>query len=229
MGTPLHGDLGSAHHPADHARPKSLRQGYVPPDGLQTAPPQGRGGKPSLGRLAPWTRPLSKSSDGGQDLCPHVAVGGQTPGVALVGGRVLAPGAGRPAEGQPFFLDILHSLALNIQDPDHYPSADHFSELIDEGDKIRTIYDGSVGASHWLHAAAEEGPPLVPRRRSLNLHPRAGNGRSRAPGGGRMVGEQGRHIRHGQCPILLGTPGSPSTQGPLRIFPSSGLELRLCG
>ena len=47
--------------------------------------------------------------------------------------------------------------------------------------------------------------------------------------GGRMVGEQGRHIRHGQCPILLGTPGSPSTQGPLRTFPSSGLELRLCG
>ena len=47
--------------------------------------------------------------------------------------------------------------------------------------------------------------------------------------GGRMVGEQGRHIRHGQCPILLGTPGSPSTPGPLRTFPSSGLELRLCG
>ena len=36
--------------------------------------------------------------------------------------------------------------------------------------------------------------------------------------GGRMVGEQGRHIRHGQCPFLLGTPGSPSTQGPLRTF-----------
>ena len=45
--------------------------------------------------------------------------------------------------------------------------------------------------------------------------------------GGRMVGEQGRHIQHGQCPILLGTPGSPSTQSPLRTFPSSGLELRL--
>ena len=54
---------------------------------------------------------------------------------------------------------------------------------VDEGDKIRTIYDGSVGgandtirnqtverttaptvldgvqALHWLHAAAEEGPP----------------------------------------------------------------------
>ena len=41
--------------------------------------------------------------------------------------------------------------------------------------------------------------------------------------GGRMVGEQGRHIWHGQCPILLGTPGSPSAQGPLRTFPSSGL------
>ena len=146
--------------------------------------------------------------------------------------EILAPGAGRPAEGQPFFLDILHSVALNIQDPDHQfprdleqgvplkvakrggagvpttpgrPSADHFSELIrgtfleevgceiedlcpgplagiDEGDKIRTIYDGSVGgandtirnqtvertpaptvldgvqALHWLHAAAAEGP-----------------------------------------------------------------------
>ena len=99
--------------------------------------------------------------------------------------------------------------------------------------------------------------PLAPRRRSSNLHPRAGYGRSRAPvgaaqggrhqgppesegpqeglavpggfTGGRMVGEQGRHIRHGQCPILLSTPGSPSTQGPLRTFPSSGLELRLCG
>ena len=69
--------------------------------------------------------------------------------------EILAPGAGRPAEGQPFFLDILHSRAMN---PDHqfprdhgptpslaghlakrggagvlggnYPSADHFSELI---------------------------------------------------------------------------------------------------
>ena len=50
------------------------------------------------------------------------------------------------------------------------------------------------------------------------------------PGGlteGRMVGEQGRHIWRGQCPILLGTPGSPSAQGPLRTFPSSRLELRL--
>ena len=34
--------------------------------------------------------------------------------------------------------------------------------------------------------------------------------------GGRMVGEQGRQIRHGQCPILLGTPGSPSPQCPLQ-------------
>ena len=33
--------------------------------------------------------------------------------------EILAPGAGRPADGQPFFLDILHSVALNIQDPDH--------------------------------------------------------------------------------------------------------------
>ena len=81
---------------------------------------------------------------------------------------------------------------------------------IDEGDKIRTIYDGSVGgandtirnqtverttaptvldgvqALHWLHAAAEEGPPimpLAPRGGSSNLHLGAGSGRSRAPGG----------------------------------------------
>ena len=66
---------------------------------------------------------------------------------------------------------------------------------IDEGDKIRTIYDGSVGgandtirnqtverttaptvldgvqALHWLHAAAAEGPPSqgAPRGRSSNL------------------------------------------------------------
>ena len=36
-----------------------------------------------------------------------------------------------------------------------------------------------------------------------------------------------RHWHDLRC--LLGTPGSPSTQGPLRTFPSSGLELRLCG
>ena len=72
---------------------------------------------------------------------------------------------------------------------------------IDEGDKIRTIYDGSVGgandtirnqtverttaptvlegvqALHWLHAAAEEGPPS---QGSSNLYLGAGSGRSRA-------------------------------------------------
>ena len=34
------------------------------------------------------------------------------------------------------------------------------------------------------------------------------------------MGEQGRHIWQGQCPILLGKPGSPSAQCPLRAFPS---------
>ena len=81
------------------------------------------GGKPSLGRLAHLAT-VQSSSDGGQDLCPHFAMGGQAPKFALVGGRgtslpegpaggyreILAPGAGRPAEGQPFFLDILRSV-----------------------------------------------------------------------------------------------------------------------
>ena len=69
---------------------------------------------------------------------------------------------------------------------------------IDEGDKITirnqtvkkttapTVLDG-VQALHWLHAAAEEGPPsqgaLAPRGGSSNLHLGAGSGRSRAPGG----------------------------------------------
>ena len=82
-----------------------------------------------------------------------------------------------------------------------------------------------AGAGHQVGAAQggrHQGPPE-------SEGPQEGLA---VPGGftaGRMVGEQGGHIRHGQCPILLGTPGSPSTQGPLRTLPSSGLELRLCG
>ena len=111
---------------------------------------------------------------------------------------------------------------------------------IDEGDKIRTIYDGSVGgandtirnqtverttaptvldgvqALHWLHAAAEEGPPS-----------------QGAPGPEKEVAKPPPKVWQWPEPgtrwMLLGTPGSPSTQGPLRTFPSSGLELRLCG
>ena len=126
MGTPWHGDLGSAHHPADHARPQSLRQGHVPPDGLQTASLKGRRRKALIGTVGPMdTATVQSSSAGGQDLCPHFAVGGQAPGVSLVGGWVTSlpggpsgkyqkdsgPGAGRSADGQPFFLDSV--------DPDH--------------------------------------------------------------------------------------------------------------
>ena len=131
---------------------------------------------------------------------------------------------------------------------------------IDEGDKIRTIYDGSVGgandtirnqtverttaptvldgvqALYWLHAAAAEGPPSQgapgPERGVVKPPPwglaDVTKAHRRVLTGGRMVGQQGRHIWHGQCPILLGTPGSPSAQGPLRTFPSSGFALRLC-
>ena len=185
------------------------------------------GGKPSLGRLAT----VQSSSDGGQDLCPHFAMGGQAPGVAVVGGRVssladqrptLLPGhlAQRGAEHSgprpPVSLKSgtrgptgghgpTPGLAGHLATQEgakrggagvpatptgrgNYPSADHFSELIrtfleevcmgmvegpftkveaasrcgceiedlcpgplagiDEGDKIRTIYDGSVGGAN---------------------------------------------------------------------------------
>ena len=62
-------------------------------------------------------KPLQSSSAGGQDLCPHFAVGGQAPGVALVGGWVTSlPGGpagehqgdsgagGRPTSGRPTLL-----------------------------------------------------------------------------------------------------------------------------
>ena len=123
---------------------------------------------------------------------------------------------------------------------------------IDEGDKIRTIYDGSVGgandtirnqtverttaptvldgvqALHWLHAAAAEGPPsqgasgpeggvvkpppggwlwgtrwVLLKADVTKAHRRVKVLRKKGLAGGRMVGEQGRHIWHGQCPILL--------------------------
>ena len=149
MGTPWHGDLGSAHHPADHARPQSLRQGHVPPDGFQAA---------SLkGRLAPWTRPLSKAAAlGGQDLCPHFAVGGQAPGVALVGGWVTSLPGG-PAGG----------------------------------------HQGDSGA---------------------------GGRRPREEWWVNKVGTYGMASAQSYWGRLA---GSPSAQGPLRTFPSSGLELRL--
>ena len=237
------GDFGSAYHPTDHSRPQYLRQDHVPPDGFQAAPLERRWRKALVGRLAPWARPLSKAAVLGARICVLTSPWGDKLQESLCWGRGhipsrrtywrtsgRAPGAGRPADGQPFFLDILHSVALNIQDPDYqfprpgarspagghrpapdlaghlatqegaerggpefqelphptgrgnYPSADHFSELIQttfleevfmgmvEGpfskeeaasrcgcasadlcpdrDKIRTIYDGSVGGAN---------------------------------------------------------------------------------
>ena len=102
---------------------------------------------------------------------------------------------------------------------------------IDEGDKIRTIYDGSVGgandtisnqtverttaptvldgvqALHWLHAAAEvlagAGHQVGAAQGGRHQGPPESEGPQEGlavPGGligGRMVGEQGRHIWHG--------------------------------
>ena len=114
---------------------------------------------------------------------------------------------------------------------------------IDKGDKIRTIYDGSVGGANgymrqlrrgdrqtstWGWLWPEPGTRWVLLKADVTkAHRRVKVLSSRKTTGGRMVGEQGRYIWHGQCPILLGTPGSSSAPGPLRAFPSSGLELRL--
>ena len=57
--------------PADHARPPTR-----PPDGLQTAPPQGRGWEALTWTAGPVDSAIVQSSSaGGQDLCPHVAMG----------------------------------------------------------------------------------------------------------------------------------------------------------
>ena len=123
------------------------------------------GGKPSLGRLAPWTRPLSKAAAMGAKICVLTSPWRDKLQESLSLGdgshpfpedlledirEILAPGAGRPAEGQPFFLDILHSLALNIQDTIRNQTVERTT--------APTVLDG-VQALHWLHAAAEEGPP----------------------------------------------------------------------
>ena len=69
---------------------------------------------------------VQSSSAGGQDLCPHFAVGDKLQKSLSLGDgshpfpedllEDIRAGAGRPADGQPFFL---HSVALNIQDSDH--------------------------------------------------------------------------------------------------------------
>ena len=120
MGTPGHGDFGSAYHPTDHSRPQYLRQGHVPPDGFQAAPLvplERRWRKALVGTVGPvGPTAVQSSSAGGQDLCPHFAVG-QAPGVALVGGGVTSlPGGptgghqgdsgagGRPTSRRPTLL-----------------------------------------------------------------------------------------------------------------------------
>ena len=100
MGTPWHGDLGSAHHPADHARPQPLRQGHVPPDGLQTASLEGRRRKALIGTV-------------GARIC------------------VLTSPWGDKLQNS-LSLDILHSVALNIQDSHH-----HFFRGLERGVPLR--------------------------------------------------------------------------------------------
>ena len=147
---------------------------------------------------------------------------------------------------------------------------------IDEGDKVRTIHDGSVGgandiirnqtverttaptvldgvqAFHWL---AAEGPPSQgasgPGWGTVSLN--HGDGSGLAPGGccSRRTSPRVKvlqmdwrfqvaslgdewwvnkgHLRHGQCSVVLGTPGGPPSQNLVRALPSSRLALRVCG
>ena len=52
----------------------------------------------------------------------------------------------RPAEGQPFFLDILHSVGLNIQDPDH-----QFPRDLEQGVPLRVTDPPGHLATQALH------------------------------------------------------------------------------
>ena len=88
-----------------------ITQGHVPPDGFQAASLKRRWRKALIGTVGPVG---PSSSAGGQDLCPHFAVGGQAPGVALVGGWVTslrggpAGGHHRPTSGRPTLLLLGH-------------------------------------------------------------------------------------------------------------------------
>ena len=79
-------------------------------DAFKQRPLRDGGGKPSLGRLAPWTGPLSKAAALGANLCPHVAM---KESLSLGDGSHPYQGdSGGAGQRKAFFLDILHSLAL---------------------------------------------------------------------------------------------------------------------
>ena len=95
----------------------------------------------------------------------------KAPGVALVGGWVTSlpggpagghqgdsgAGAGRPADGQPFFLDILHRTpTTSFPGPGARrpaASADHFSELI-RGTFLEEVPMGMVDEKDWRFQVA---------------------------------------------------------------------------
>ena len=121
---------------ADHARPKSLRQGYVP----QTAPPQDGlrdgGGKPSLAMGAkicvltlPWGDKLQESlslGDGShpfpedllEDIREILAPGaGRPAGPTLLPGHLAQPGAEHSGPHHQFPRDLEQGVPLKITDP----------------------------------------------------------------------------------------------------------------
>ena len=169
------------------------------------------GGKPSLGRLAPWARPLSKAAVLGARICVLTSPWGDK----LQESLSLGEGS------HPFPEDLLEDIgdsAPNTLAGAHFwrrygggplskeaaasrcgcASADLCSGPlagIDEGDKIRTIYDGSVGGANdtmrnqtverttaptvldgvqaYMRQPRRDPPlrvPLAPRGGSSNLH-----------------------------------------------------------
>ena len=108
--------------------PKASKGTFSQHAGGQQAPvPEAEGGPTSVGRTlgslpvsaldTPAAGTSTQRTGEGQDLCPHFAMGGQAPGVALVGGGVTSlPGGptrghqgdsgagGRPTSGRPTLL-----------------------------------------------------------------------------------------------------------------------------
>ena len=128
------------------------------------------------------------------------------------------------------------------------------------GRRLRRCWMGSKLFIGYMRQLRRDPPLKVPLARgSSNLHLGAGYGRSRAAAqGGRhqgppesegpqeglavpsgltekkMVGEQGRHIWHGQCPIPTGDAWQPfcsgsSTHFSLKWIGTSSLSMTSCG
>ena len=80
--------------------------------------------------------------------------------------------------------------------------------------QLRPRAGGSSAVAQDLAVATAEHPVGAAQSRHHQGTER-GKGAQERSGEGRMVGEQGGRVRHGQCPVILGPSGSAAAQGSL--------------